>query len=119
MTTETPRERQIREALGTRDRQVEALAGQVEALGQFEWCATVLVNEQISASGYAAETGRWRNQLVNVSRVLEGARATWGDDGVSRETVLVALVALKDAGLVEIKTSGPSTYALWVAEWTP
>lgn len=111
----TPRLAQIRELEGTRVEQIAEEVDRVATLGLYEWLAVVLVNEQKSA---AADANSWRTQLVSFHRVFEGAQVHYGDDGVSRESVLTGLGALARAGVVSL-TGTSVVYAQWTAEWTP
>lgn len=109
---------QIREIEGTRAEQVEEEISRVAILGVYDWLAVVLVNEQIAASGQDGDARAWRSQTVTIHRILEGAEARYGRDGVSRETVLVGLKALADVGVVSL-TGTTVPYAQWTAEWKP
>lgn len=119
VATETPRERQIREALATRERQVARELPKLDAMGEWSWLAATIVNEQMRASGDVIDGGgRWRSQLVSWQRVWERAVATYGEDGVSQQTFYDGMSALKQAGLIDV-TGTSFRYVQWRAPWEP
>jgi hypothetical protein len=122
----TPRERQIKHALGTRARQVQRIIKRVAGLGEAAEhlpTAIVLVNAQKQAAGYGTEpraSSEWRRYPVQATKIAE--RASFEGAPLSLEEIEASLVELKRAGLCqsgEIVGGNLVERWHWTAEWTP
>jgi hypothetical protein len=122
----TPRERQIKHALGARARQVARIVERVAGLGEAVEhlpTACVLVNAQKQAAGYSGEQragSEWRRFPVPVAKIAE--RASWEGAPLPPEEIDASLAELERHGLCKSEeVTGASIVPRWrwIAEWTP
>lgn len=128
---ETPRDRQIAEALAEyrdpREQQLEKFEALVDKLGpekailvgSHAWAARCLVFSQKQAAGVPASPDTWRKMGIPIHRIVEDVELLLGGDTPVFSEIEDALGKLESAGLViaAAQGSGHPTLYTWKPDW--